>query len=1386
MRQTPRHVAGNGKQGGSTTAASVAPHTPPYKKKSGAELTELIRLLEAKWKLGLDIGDVPKSPAQRCPATTVDKVHSHMKFLFYSEKPALHASLATFETSAAVFVHEKRLELLEGLLKSKRSSAQTSLSRARTPVGPNNDSPKTLLSQSRTPQSTGPSRYDNRHDEPKSHAAALDPGSPTDEDTPQSPSLSSRSAQRRNQASSLVSLQPTTKKRPSDSSSNHSGKSPKLTKTSKGKQAVQSFDLSPILFKKPSLNMACSFQAASVMSSANTSFNTTAASSQETAATTNTSFTSLDGANDARDFNWTETRTSSTTMDSLDDSDLIYAVSHAGKGLFELDIQRELLLARSQEQNRESTSAYGPVDFDVLLDVSCELEAKTTSMAMSVTQDSTVPASTKSSFPPQKVSAADISPEKHSPSKVSHDVRNIPTQNFFVPTLPKELELIPYWILFICQRIASWSSISLEDVVRGMNVSTACSDPDTFWTFIEAHPQVSRIKQRDSSRLWQASKRQFDGYTFKGNVVLSLKQIGPVVNLQLLPIQADKSCRLQRMFGSDRFIYLSTPVFKSNSGRFNTEEMQQIRKQWLEWLLAEHSFLGRKWRVFHIEDIKKKKTSRRKDVIHDKRIVLFATEGCGINEPCSIGQMLDRFIPFATNEHQGYCKAFARIDLGLSRTVPTFCFEASQIIRVNDQLATQDQEDVRFNDAALHWDPFPQCTVMNDGCSMVSVGAAREIWQEYKKTTGATGPLPSVFQGRIAGAKGLWMVSGESNSKDPEHLKPWIQISDSQWKFNPPNDSLHHHRRFEMSNYSSMPSPSELHISFISILVDRGVPREVIANLMSASLDSERTKLLDLLPEPVKVYEWVHKNGTKTRTGIETLWQASLPVSLEEKLKFLLESGFSPVKFPYLAKILERFIQTKQLLQESKLRVPLAKSAFLFGIADPYRVLEPGEIQVQFSETFMDEITNEGYRDLKHDTKLLVARQPACRRSDIQKVRAVIHPQLSHLVDVVIFPSKGRYPLAGKLQGGDYDGDMFWLCWQSELVEPFKNAPAPVQSPDPAKYGIETKTEKLKDIMDTKNLNEVDNFLRKAFEFRNNPSLLGLVTIFAEKLAYSENRIFSETIEQAVDMHDLLVDAPKQGYIFTQAKFECYVGRLPKKPRQPVHKTAMEDCANTKEAGDVEKLRQKDYRYNPNNILDYLYFKVVRKHNIDTMTQVKIVLSKAMGLEDETLLYPKIRLKEKKQKVIDEELFALKARLDQVYLIWNTGWHRDHTAERFNALIDDCYQKYRDIQPENPGDPYIQHWVEPYLTPGMSYWDSIKASALYAKYSRRPEKANFVFKMAGRELARLKADSFPHTRAMVSEIRTNMKPKPIKAPIQYDEEDEEDDFENALKEPMLE
>ncbi|KAF1844339.1 uncharacterized protein K460DRAFT_317788 [Cucurbitaria berberidis CBS 394.84] len=1410
-------------RGGGTASLPKTPHHL----RPGAAIDELIRSLEAEWRIGLKVRGADWSPLRRSTNDQADKIYGQVQHLFYSARVALNQALATFKELAPFWPHEKRLELLSGVLSSKKGDKNT-ISRTSTPK---NDPPKTLKSSliaaaGQAPQSGSLSR-ESKHDVPDSYTTAVDPGSPTDVDTddefvtPQSPSPSSRSAQSRMQASSFVSLRSTTRKRPSDSS-NSSSQSPKWTKTSQGKQALQSPKSGPIptppLFKRPSLDMARSLQtAASGLSSVNTSFNDSVSSSQGTTNTANTSFTSYDGTADIRDSK--VTRTSLITGSSLNDENIANATTNSGREVFEKENHKRLDRIFSQNLSRESRTTFGSVDEDGLRDMLYKVEGETRPVSalnaknqdpkgFNVTEDGrghTSPAKSGLSKKRQMEGMSmDVSPLKESPRpitpaesprKESHYIRCIPEQNLFVDEVPTDFSGIPYFVLFICQRIAAETSVSLPQLMQDINVASVHSTADAFCTSIRNHsnPKVALQSTQGHSRIWQAAKRQLDGYTFKGRISFNPKSSGQVFSLQLSPIHADKSCRFQRKFGSDRFLYLNAPVFDYlKIDRFNAAEMKQVELRWNEWLVSDHCFLGRIWRVCHVEPLKRGKSSRRATT-HDKRVILFATEGWGVDIPYSIGEMLNWFLPFALNKNQTFCKAYARIELGLSRTVSTFGFKPSQIQRIPDTLANGEREDIQFNDPALSWETIPDDQIMNDGCSMMSVGAAREIWRQYKEATGLEGrlPLPSVFQGRIAGAKGLWMISGESSSREPRDTAIWIQISDSQLKFEPHNEDLSDETydplrlTFEVSNYSSTPTPSELHISFIPIMIDRGVPQQVIADFTVECLNADRTQLLDVLTNPARTYDWLYRNGSKSSNGSEISWQAGLPVALEEKLRLLLESGFTPMKSSYLARNLERFITTQQILQESSLRTPLGKSTYLFGVADPLGVLKPGEIHLQFSSSFVDELTEDTYLNLRN-TDVLVARQPACRRSDIQKVRALVCPELNHLIDVVVFPSRGEYPLAGKLQGGDYDGDIFWLCWEPRLVGPFRNAPAPVQKLDCEQYGIKTHKQKVKDIMDPTDLKEFDTFLRKAFEFRSNPSLLGRVTVYLEKQAYRESKVFSWTLDKLCGLHDLLVDAPKQGYTFTLSNFKHYTEHtlsISEPPKTPAYKAAMKDCSHFKELGDVDKVREAEYPYKPDRVLDYLYFGVVRVHNVETIGRVKELLSKA-STADETLIHPYKYLEAKQHRVINEELGLLKDNITRLRDRWASGFKKATTPEQSDVVAVECYREFRALQPTHIDDPEVKPWLEPYSGLNSFVWEDIRASTLYARYPW-PEKANFVFKMAGRELVGMKSRSFPNSRCIVAPIHGIMRPKRIKAPIEYAEEEEaeesEDEFTSAVE-----
>ncbi|KAH6906119.1 RNA-directed RNA polymerase [Coprinopsis sp. MPI-PUGE-AT-0042] len=75
---------------------------------------------------------------------------------------------------------------------------------------------------------------------------------------------------------------------------------------------------------------------------------------------------------------------------------------------------------------------------------------------------------------------------------------------------------------------------------------------------------------------------------------------------------------------------------------------------------------------------------------------------------------------------------------------------------------------------------------------------------------------------------------------------------------------------------------------------------------------------------------------------------------------------------------------------------------------------------------------------------------------DCLKLRAVDHPQLSHLVDCVVFASQarkpGNKPAPSMTSGGDLDGDEFFVCWDPDLVPPKISEPKNVTRADLANH----------------------------------------------------------------------------------------------------------------------------------------------------------------------------------------------------------------------------------------------------------------------------------------------------------------------------------------------
>jgi hypothetical protein len=1002
-------------------------------------------------------------------------------------------------------------------------------------------------------------------------------------------------------------------------------------------------------------------------------------------------------------------------------------------------------------------------------------------------------------------------------TSVHYLVRELARQPLFAHdmTSASTINSVPMLVRWECARIAACSNVPMDTLL--FKTIFTLSDYDEFWLAIRNDERLVDIPKKSTRAAWQSGFDAYRGYTWKGTLSFASREGNPksLFNLTLDPLIKEDSCRFQRKFGSDRFLYLIVPSFKKLPDWLKGQE-KHLQERFTEWLGTEHAFLGRKWRAFHLEEVKKESRAKRlRDEASFYRVVLFATSGVDILKKSQMmssisgyhscepemgrRDLVNWFMPLSLNSKMTYCKAYSRLDLGLSRTKATLVFKPSQVRFIDDTFADGSLEDTQYDDPSIPFTyPHKPNTVMNDGCARMSVGAFKEVW----RLLGKPGTIPSAFQARIGTAKGVWMISGATDSHNADDHKIWIEITASQSKFQAhdadfADDSFDEHRlTFEVVKSSSMPSTAGMNLAFLPILEDRGVPRERLERILSDRLDRDRAELLSILHDTIALRKWVHEqcsSGDNTSTSMQ--WQAGLPLPGSEKVIMLLEAGFTLHDTPYLADKFKYLVNREFNNTMLNFNVRVGRSVNVIGIADPLGVLEPGEIHILFSQTLVDDAETFIMLD---NVDVLVSRHPTLRPSDIQKVRATFKPELRHLVDVVVFSSKGRFPLAGKLQGGDYDGDVFWVSWEPALTETFGNAPAPVDALSPEKYGIDVDRRTVEDILAEKR--SVGRFLQAGFTFRCNENLLGIVTKFHEKLCYSELRISSGAINACVDVHDLLVDSAKNGYIFDMQMFSKFrkgtisnLYRSNRDPPTPAYKIAMTRLAeNQKSKLEPHQGYSQDLcNPKPDHIIDYLFFDVVTPHMNGTLKTLQTMLvSQATGDPDSVLLEPYCKVTACADAAVQMERKHLEKSLDAVHDHWAKNLTKRSNyddADIYDEVLEQCFAKYKAIQPTNTENLGISPWLEMFVDGRISTWELVKASALYSRWHRK-QKHTFIFHIAGEELAFIKSCASPKPRHIVYEMRANMKPKRLKR-IQAEEAvvvQDEDDEGNTIYEDALE
>ena len=425
------------------------------------------------------------------------------------------------------------------------------------------------------------------------------------------------------------------------------------------------------------------------------------------------------------------------------------------------------------------------------------------------------------------------------------------------------------------------------------------------------------MPERSNLLAWAKAETKFQGVALSGSLKYNEKAGVPLLRFDLKPLKLDSSYRLSRKFGGDRFCILSLPGVDSVDLPPHLKAAHgQVRSALVRWLVdEEHNFLGRKWRAFYVKPNQNKKSARSNKKPKDGyRIFFFAEDGAdflhreAVGEldpretnhiPTSRKEMLDWFIPTQPNARQTALKFFARLALAVSSTKATIEFEPQEIIRTDNARADNPQPrkiSIKRSDEKKtnrHPDQS-KAEVMNDGCARISRKAAKDIASSL-----GTDYVPSVFQGRIAGAKGVWMVDALDESLPlPNDRGYWIEITDEQLKFEGHiGDHLDPDPKrvtFEVQSYSKKLSAASLNFQLLPILEDRGVPYEVFQRLLEEDLTAKISDLETAMRSAVDIRIWNQENNPVTEEriqnkGIEMV--GGLPFSLAEKINWFVEVG---------------------------------------------------------------------------------------------------------------------------------------------------------------------------------------------------------------------------------------------------------------------------------------------------------------------------------------------------------------------------------------------------------------------------------------------------------------------------------------------------------------
>jgi hypothetical protein len=285
----------------------------------------------------------------------------------------------------------------------------------------------------------------------------------------------------------------------------------------------------------------------------------------------------------------------------------------------------------------------------------------------------------------------------------------------------------------------------------------------------------------------------------------------------------------------------------------------------------------------------------------------------------------------------------------------------------------------------------------SDGVGTISHDLLRRVWRVYGSKRFIR---PTALQIRFQGAKGMvsldTRLAGEqlmlrSNMKKFETSTTW---------------------NLEICGAAFQPLPMILNRQFIKILEDLGIPLATFQKLQDAAVGRLRRMI------------------TSAPNAAAFLDQARSASRISSLIRLFHELGINFHEDNFISVILEAIVLTKLRDVKYRGRIPIEKGCTLYGIMDETGHLQEGQVYI------VTEHAEHG-KQIIVEKQVVVTRSPALHPGDVQIARAVDVPRsspLNALSNVVVFSQFGFRDLPSQLSGGDLDGDLYNIIYDSDLI----------------------------------------------------------------------------------------------------------------------------------------------------------------------------------------------------------------------------------------------------------------------------------------------------------------------------------------------------------------